>query len=416
MHPVDFIGELPHQPQIAVPQQLLDLPLVGKTQGGPQIAVQAGIDLPHKGQILRRQRRQPQQFRRHANGIEGGGKADGPRQSYFIPHAVQSAPVAEQAHVQLALPPLGNIGRHCANQVDMLPHQGLIFGGSPVNHRPGPFLVDGRRLPPVIGQNFGNAGLHRRLVIVILKGRLHRKGMGAGIFVQGAADVDRGQVAAERHRTGADDGIEGNAQPPLQFIQAEQAHFQRQLRPDDAVVQRRVAARQKYPLRRQIPPLQVFLDNPVAVKKVFQILNQGNDPQLLGEKLPHPILDQLPVQQRPGFLPHNHPPVIGFHQGQLLGRSGKGQDDFLNGGVAAIPAAIKAVGHIPGGRNALQGFDHRLPHIPLNAGIGDAQGQDNLLPQAVFLPEKVRVAGQQLADHLIVGFLALGIPHLLGAA
>ena len=117
-----------------------------------------------------------------------------------------------------------------------------------------------------------------------------------------------------------------------------------------------------------------------------------------------------------GLLAHNNAAVVGLHQGQLLRRGGEGQYHFLDRRGFIIAVSVEVAGHVPGRGNALQGFHHGLSHIPLNARVGHPQGQNHVLAQPPLVLEEVRVAGEQLADDLVVGVLAFRVPQLLVAA
>ena len=49
-------------------------------------------------------------------------------------------------------------------------------------------------------------------------------------------------------------------------------------------------------------------------------------------------------------------------------------------------------------------------------GVGDAQGQGNVAAKLELIAEEVGVSGEQFPHHMVVGFLALRVPHLLIAA
>ena len=65
-------------------------------------------------------------------------------------------------------------------------------------------------------------------VVVVLECGLGGEGMGAGVFGKGATYVDGGQVAPERHRASAYDGIQWHSQFTFQVVEAEQPHLEHQ--------------------------------------------------------------------------------------------------------------------------------------------------------------------------------------------
>ena len=293
---------------------------------------------------------------------------------------------------------------------------GLVLGRVLVHHRPGPILVYGNRFAALVGPQFGNPFPHRFLVVVVLERRLHGEGVGAGILLQGPVNVHRRQVPPERHRPRPDYRIQRDAQPFFQVVQARQPHLQHQLGGNNPVVQGRIAPGQEYPLGRQVPSVQVFLHDAVAVEQVLHVLDEWDHPQLLGKELSHPVPHHPPLEQGQLLLPDDHPPVVGLHQGQFLRRGREGQDDFLDRRSPVVPVPIEVAGHVPRRGNALQCLHHRLPHIPLDPGIGHPQRQDHIPPQPPLVLEELRVSGQQLADYLVIRLLPLRVPHLLVAA
>ena len=66
-------------------------------------------------------------------------KPNGPGQGYFVAHAVQGAPVAEEADVKFAVPATGHIAGCGADDGYEPAHLGLVFGSSLVDDGPGPF-------------------------------------------------------------------------------------------------------------------------------------------------------------------------------------------------------------------------------------------------------------------------------------
>ena len=145
-----------------------------------------------------------------------------------------------------------------------------------------------------------------------------------GVLGQGAFDVERGQVAAKGHRSGPDDGIQGKAQSRFEVVEAQQGHLQDKLGAHHAVVERRVAPGEEYPLVRQVPAAHVLLHDPVAIEQVLHVLDERDYPHALREELAHPVLDGLPVQERPVFLSHDHLPIVGLYEGELLRGSREG--------------------------------------------------------------------------------------------
>ena len=61
--------ELPHQSRVRFSQKLLHVALICEAKGRADVFVQAGVDLPHKGEVDIGQRSQAQQLRRNANGV-----------------------------------------------------------------------------------------------------------------------------------------------------------------------------------------------------------------------------------------------------------------------------------------------------------------------------------------------------------
>ena len=83
---------------------------------------------------------------------------------------------------------------------------------------------------------------------------------------------------------------------------------------------------------------------------------------------------------------------------------------------ATCSVAVEATCHVPGRGHALKGLDHGLAHVPLDARVGDAQGEGYVASELELIAEEVRVPGEQLPHDVVVGFLALRVPHLLIAA
>ena len=262
--------------------------------------------------------------------------------------------------------------------------------------------------------DLGDAATDGLVVVVVLEGGLDREGMGSGVLDEGALDVDGGQVAAERHGPGPDDGIEGQPQFCFKVVQAQQPHLQYQLGADDAVVQRRVAAGEEYALVRQVPAAHVLLDDPVAGEQVVHVLDEGDHADALGEELAHEVLDGLAVEERLVLLPHDDLPIVGLDQRYLFRGGHHGHDDLLDRGDVLV--AVEAAGHVPGRGHALQGLHHGLAHVALDTRVGDAEGEGYVTAKLKTVAEEVRVPGEQLPHHLVVGFLAFRVPHLLIAA
>ena len=81
-----------------------------------------------------------------------------------------------------------------------------------------------------------------------------------------------------------------------------------------------------------------------------------------------------------------------------------------------MPVAVEALRHIPGRRHALEGLDHGLAHVALDARVGHTQRQSHVETQLDVVLEEVRVAGEQLAHYLVVRLFPFRVPHLLIAA
>ena len=78
--------------------------------------------------------------------------------------------------------------------------------------------------------------------------------------------------------------------------------------------------------------------------------------------------------------------------------------------------AIEACRGIPGRWHALERLDHGLAHVALDAGIRNTQGKGDVATKLTFILKEVRVIREQFPHDLIVGFLTLGVPHLLIAS
>ena len=223
-------------------------------------------------------------------------------------------------------------------------------------------------------------------------------------------------MPAEWHGTRANNGIERYAQSLFQVVKAGQTGLEDQFSPHDPIVQGWVAAGQEDPLGWQVAAPEILLHDKVAVEEVLHVFDEGDNPHLLGEELPYPILDQPVAQQGMGLLPHNDAAVVGLHQRQFLRRGGEGKNYFLDGCGFVVPVPVEVPGHIARRGDTLERFHHGLAHVPLNARVGHPQREHHVSAQATLFLEKLGVAGQQLADHLVVRLLALRVPHLLVAA
>ena len=164
----------------------------------------------------------------------------------------------------------------------------------------------------------------------------------------------------------------------------------------------------------QVPVLHVALDNVVAAEQAPHVLYQGNNPDSLGEELANPVLDRLAVQQGLVFLADHHLPVIGLYKGDLFSRGREGKDYLLQRRYR-VPA-VEALGRVPGGGQAMERLHGGLPHVAFRPRISHAQGHGHVAPQVKFILEDLGVAGEKLAHHLGVRFLALRVPHLLVTA
>ena len=78
--------------------------------------------------------------------------------------------------------------------------------------------------------------------------------------------------------------------------------------------------------------------------------------------------------------------------------------------------AIEAYRGIPGRWHTLERLDHGLAHVALDSGIRNTQGKGDVATKLTFILKEVRVIREQFPHDLIVGFLTLGVPHLLVAS
>ena len=74
------------------------------------------------------------------------------------------------------------------------------------------------------------------------------------------------------------------------------------------------------------------------------------------------------------------------------------------------------MGHIEGGGDTLQRLNHEFPHLNLDGGVGNAQGDDSVTSQPALLAEVVGVVAKEFLDDVGISVLAFRVPHLLIAA
>ena len=135
---------------------------------------------------------------------------------------------------------------------------------------------------------------------------------------------------------------------------------------------------------------------------------------LFGKNSPTQSLTDWPPSSFRVFLADDNLSIVLLYQGNLFGGSREGEDHLLNRGGVLV--AVEAMRHVPGRGDALEGLDHGLAHVVFDARIGHAQRQRDVAAELKVAPEEVGVSREELSDDLAVGFLPLGVPHLLVAS
>ena len=192
-----------------------------------------------------------------------------------------------------------------------------------------------------------------------------------------------------------------------------EARLQQQLRADDAVVERGVAARKEDALVVSFPPSKVGADDVVDIEHLVPIFEERDDADGLGVELADPFTDGGAVREVAALLPRDELLIV-ISDARNFVRSGRERQNHLLDGRFEV-ALVELAGDIIGGGDALQRLDEELAHLHLDRGVRHSQRDDRIAPQ-LLLCEELRVGAQQLLHHVGIGILAFRIPHLLVAA